>query len=322
MEVKTNGIYYKDCPVCSSVISFWKHKKNGSDSYKIDVCNSCGYGLINPRPTLDFLIDYYERSGHEPGKQGYTTTATLQSVSAIENKDPNSTVDAKRILKTIKSLECKQNNKQFLDVGCGYGFFSKEAIRNGFEVSAIELAEAEREITRQMTGIDPAASTFESYSAEGKSFSVILMSQILEHALDVNQWIEKANHLLEDNGLVVIAVPNFTSIFKMFLQEDEPFITPPTHLNFFSVSSLTRLLAKHNFQVEKVQYTSRLSSKALRRRVPAFGYPLMPFIKLSSTGLLKIVDAFKLGMIINIYGRKISDCKGGVYHLNKSLKDL
>ena len=74
------------------------------------------------------------------------------------------------------------------------------------------------------------------------------MSQILEHACDINLWMEKVHGLLKEEGLVAIAVPNFNSFLRFFLEEREPYITPPAHLNFFSPTSLGRLLEKHGFR--------------------------------------------------------------------------
>ena len=72
------------------------------------------------------------------------------------------------------------------------------------------------------------------------------MSHILEHAMDINLWIKKAHTLLNDQGIVAIALPNFGSIFRMIKQENEYHISPPEHLIFFSPYSLSKLLEKNN----------------------------------------------------------------------------
>jgi len=80
---------------------------------------------------------------------------------------------------------------RFLDVGCGYGFFSNEALDAGFDVVALELARNEREIAKKMTGLSPVSSSFEEFEYDRESLGVMFMSQILEHALDVNLWSKK-----------------------------------------------------------------------------------------------------------------------------------
>ncbi|MBK7314427.1 methyltransferase domain-containing protein [Candidatus Aalborgicola defluviihabitans] len=192
--------------------------------------------------------------------------------------------------------------KHFLDVGCGYGFFSKAAQSRGYQVTSIELAKTERAIATQMLGVQPIASSFEAFSGESGKFSVVLMSQILEHALDFNDWIVKAKGLLKENGHLVIALPNFGSIFRYLMQEREPYICPPAHINFFNTRSLSVLLQKHGFQVVERQWITRIPKSALRSRFgDLMGTSLVPFSKIAASA----IDSSHLGMMINIYAQKV-----------------
>ena len=295
---------YEACPVCSSAIQTWRVKSVGKKNYKLDLCNSCGYSFVNPRPSFGFLMNYYSLFGHSHD-DNQREIPTLQPVLAEEQSDPNATLDARRLIKTIKSLLKNDYSNKFLDVGCGYGFFAKEALDAGFEVIALELAEHEREIAKEMTGLNPAACSYEDFEYVPESFGVVFMSQILEHALDVNLWITKARDLLVDDGIIAIALPNYGSIFRMVMQENEPFIRPPAHLNFFNPNSLSRLLRNHGFRVEAIQWVSRIPKRTFKKHLPEFGKPLLPIIHAASSISLKIVDALHLGMMINVYGRKI-----------------
>jgi len=51
----------------------------------------------------------------------------------------------------------------------------------------------------------------------------------------------KAHTILERNGIVAIALPNLGSIFRIVMQEMEPYICPPAHLIFFNPYSLSKL---------------------------------------------------------------------------------
>lgn len=303
MHTETEDYLYDNCPVCSGSISTWRSLQADGKSYNMDLCSDCGFAFVNPRPTLGFLMDFYSTVGHG-GSHGSGKVPDLNSVIAGEKKDPVSTIDAKRIIKTISTLAAGSGNRKFLDVGCGYGIFSKQALDAGFDVSALDLADNEREIYRGMTGLTPVNSSFEDFECDPGSLSVILMSQILEHALDVNLWIEKAHGLLQDDGIIAIALPNYGSLFRLILQEKEPYICPPEHLNFFNPKSLSTLLEKHGFEVEKVQWISRLPKSTFDKRMPSVGKPLLPLVYMMSSLSLKTIDALHLGSIINIYARK------------------
>ena len=192
-----------------------------------------------------------------------------------------------------------------MDVGCGYGFFSREALSAGFDVIALELADNERKITKELTGLEATACSFEAFECTPESLGVIFMSQILEHALDVNQWIKRSRDLLVDDGILAIALPNFGSIFRIIMQENEPYICPPAHLNFFCQNSLRTLLELHGFEVEAVHWISRIPKRAFAKRLPRLGKPLAPLFNVASLASLKIIDALRLGMMINVYARKV-----------------
>lgn len=303
---------YDACPVCSGAIKPWRVKKAGSDQYALDLCASCGYCFVNPRPSLSFLTEFYCSSGRDRAEKA-ADVADAQSVVARERRYPNSTLDARRLIRTIKSLLQDGGSKRFLDVGCGYGFFSKEALDAGFEVAALELAPNERRITRELTGLDPAACSFEEFQCAPASLRAILMSQILEHALDVNLWLEKAREFLVDGGILAVALPNFGSVFRRLLQENDPYICPPAHLNFFSPASLTRLMEKHGFRVQAVQWVSRIPTGAVEKRLPRVGKPLLPGIAVLASMFARSMDVLHLGVMINVYGRKIAFRQGEWY---------
>ena len=297
MDAGTEQRHYETCPVCASGIKSWRVKKVGDSQYNIDLCSSCGFAFVNPRPSFAFLLDYYASFGHIHDTSSQAVP-TLQSVKLREQKDENSTIDAARIVTTIKDLLTDVNPEKLLDVGCGYGFFSKAALDSGFDVVALELAENEREIAKQMTGLTPHACSFEEFDMPAGTFSVVLMSQILEHALDMNHWMKKANNLLASGGVLAVALPNYSSIFRKVMQENEPYITPPEHLNYFSPRCLSQLFENHGFKVEAILWVSRVPKKAFEKRLPAVARPLLPVVALGASVALKAIDALKLGMII------------------------
>jgi 2-polyprenyl-3-methyl-5-hydroxy-6-metoxy-1,4-benzoquinol methylase len=279
-------------------------KKVESNSYEIVRCKKCGYGFVNPRPSQKFLIEFYSEVGIGSKTDN---EVTLDKVLIDEKDFPNSILDAERIINSVNNFLYKQkgSDKRFLDVGCGYGFFSKTALQNGFEVTAIEMASLERNIAAELTGLKIYSNSFEEFNHNNSSFEVILMSQILEHVLDVNQWMIKASSLLSSNGILVIALPNFGSLFRLILQENEPYIIPPSHLNYFSYKSLRLLLQKHGFEIIKVDYITRLPLSSVTKRLAHFGKYVPKIVNTMIPALLWSIDKIKMGSMLNIYARKL-----------------
>jgi 2-polyprenyl-3-methyl-5-hydroxy-6-metoxy-1,4-benzoquinol methylase len=290
------------CPICAGSSRHWATKRDGQDSYAIVLCSACGYAFVDPRPSMEFLAQYYGTFGHG----GMQDRVSLQSVVDAETRDPNSTLDARRMVATIAAMTHGRSSlsKRFLDVGAGYGFFSREAVAAKFEVVAINPAAAERHLARAVSGIEPLATSFEELTLAPASVSVVLMSQVLEHALDVNGWVAKAWGLLEREGVLAIALPNFGSLQRMILQHDEPYICPPAHLNYFSPGSLSALLVRTGFTVERIEHVSRLPRRTILNRVPKAAAALSTPLWFMTNQLLKAVDLARLGSIINVYARK------------------
>jgi 2-polyprenyl-3-methyl-5-hydroxy-6-metoxy-1,4-benzoquinol methylase len=304
MVCNQEELVYSFCPVCSSSIQLWKTKSVEGVDYKIDICKFCGYAFVNPRPSLSFLFDFYSPLSEGKDRVYNDEIQTLETVVQDEISYPNATVDAKQFIYTINDLMGNSEGKKFLDVGCGYGFFLAEAKVQGFEVFAIELAQEQRSITKEMTGVTPVAISFEEFVCQDSSLSVVLMSQILEHVQDINLWIEKAYKILNTDGILVIALPNFNRLSRLILKEKDAFIVPPEHLNFFSYKSLKILLEAHDFELERVEWVSRIPLSSIEKRIPKILMPIIPLLDIVVRGTQKVLDALKFGTMITVYARK------------------
>ena len=124
-----------NCVACgSNKIVFWGSKERNGITFCIDRCENCGTAFMNPRPSFECLMsEIYSTSGH-----GLEAPITLNAILESEREYPNATRDAKTLVGVaLNYLPTTHPPKNALDVGSGYGFFSKEALEAGFEVTAI-----------------------------------------------------------------------------------------------------------------------------------------------------------------------------------------
>jgi SAM-dependent methyltransferase len=215
-----------------------------------------------------------------------------------------SVIDAKRIVKNVSKFTNNVNGLNFLDVGCGHGLISREAMNSEFHVIALELSDIERDVAYSLTKTMPINSSFEDYICDADSFDVINLSQILEHVVDINLWTSKSYYCLKKGGVLAIALPNFNSFLRLILKEGDPYICPPVHLNFFSKKNLIKLLDIHGFDVEYSEFISRIPDEALLKRIPNFLLFTLPIVKILVSAIFKIFDILHIGIMINIYARK------------------
>lgn len=285
------------CPVCGSRTVLWRVV----DGYRLERCPTCSFVFVNPRPSrAEIAAMYRDLGGH------CSDSATAEDVLASERVAPNSTVDAQRIVQKLVAVTRPAG--RLLDVGSGYGLFSAAALDAGFEVDALEIAPLERTLGREISGIEALPDAFEDYDALPATYDAILMSQVLEHAVDIGEWAFKAAYFLRPGGVLCVAVPNFGGLLRRLLQQRDPYVTPPVHLNYFSSGNLRRLLGDRGLTTIHAETVSRVRADALVGRLPRAVAPLhrlaTPAVRVLQRPLLAPVDHSGLGMFLNVYARK------------------
>lgn len=150
----------------------------------------------------------------------------------------------------IKKFKPKQDN--FLDIGCGNGFFLETAQNFGFkEVVGVEpsshaLAQAKPQI---LPNIKEGVFTADLFA--GKQFDVITALQTFEHILSPNQFLADIKQVLRPGGLVLIISHNVSSVASRFFKERCPIIDIG-HVYLYDKETIRRIFEKHNFKVLKV----------------------------------------------------------------------
>ncbi len=259
------------CPACGdSVIQPWLRKEIAGVTFHLDKCWACGTGFVNPPPSPAYLKSLYGCTGH-----GSKSLTSFDAVMAAEIEFPNSTVDAKRMVKYARKLlgPEKAGARIALDIGSGYGFFSQAALNQGFKVIAVNPASSENRIFQQLNGFEPIPQFFEEVDFGAEKFDLVILSQILEHLLDPLQVLVKIRNLLKPEGVIAIAVPNVDAILIKILKSKSSFLGLPEHIIHFSRKGLGAILQRAGFEVKHHLYYSRIPYYALSNRLNLQGRP-------------------------------------------------
>ncbi|HZL26526.1 MAG TPA: class I SAM-dependent methyltransferase [Acidobacteriaceae bacterium] len=294
------------CLACgSSRLAKWFTKRSPIDnrSYPLIQCKTCKSAFVMPRPAAEYLEAYYSGSTSSLSRDmvSHTEREQYEKVLQDEREFPNSVLDAARIADESRAVA---PGTQFLDVGAGYGFFSRAALDRGFDVTAIEPTKDCRDIFRIMNGYDPLPGMLSAEFARANAgrFHVVLMSQVLEHVVDLGATVRQMSELLASNGIAVIAVPHIRSWLARVQGKRDMFITPPEHLNFFSAAGLSALFQQHGFHCCKIHTVSRLNVSRVSKKI---GVPVAGgLIAKSLHSGLRMSDRFDSGMFLNAYFRK------------------
>jgi SAM-dependent methyltransferase len=158
-------------------------------------------------------------------------------------------------------LKYDKKRTNVLDIGSAMGTFLyaakpfyKKAI--GLDVSAQMAQYVEKNV-----GVTVYLQQFNEFFYEEK-FSLIHMSHVIEHIPNPVEWVQKAASMLEEDGVLVINVPNKFSLsfrlqhfyYKLGLKKQfsSTWTDPsrvPDHLYEPNVKSMLRLLEANHFEV-------------------------------------------------------------------------
>ena len=233
-------------------------KPNNSQDYKISWCHKCDYGMTENRPSKEeiegfyTLDDYYTHNAKntESDRHNRSFLDRLRihlsyRLDAGEDLNPNEV-----------SLLLNANQPKICEIGCGNGNNLTKFLGSGYAVFGVEPDPAAREIARKITP-NIFAGTAEELpkTIADRQYDIVLMSHVLEHCLDINSVISNVKGILKDGGVYIVEIPNCNSLGFRTYKGEWPWSDIPRHLNFFTRSSLDKILKKHGFKVKFVKYS-------------------------------------------------------------------
>jgi 2-polyprenyl-3-methyl-5-hydroxy-6-metoxy-1,4-benzoquinol methylase len=210
---------------------------------------------VEPKPTPEMLSELYRDIYFQQ-----SISATFQQEYSLEDLDLIRR-DNDLALTIIESIRHGQEKKgTLLDVGCGEGFFLSSARARGFRVYGLDYSSYGIErYNPWMLDCFRQGDIFRSLadlSHEGKRFSVVNLSGILEHVIDPRALLDGLRGVLEKNGTIRVLVPNDDSKIQYLAERlgkaSKFWVCPPQHLNYFNTVTLRSFLETRGFRVRRV----------------------------------------------------------------------
>ncbi|MEL7124507.1 MAG: class I SAM-dependent methyltransferase [Bacteroidota bacterium] len=197
----------------------------------------------------------------------------------------------------------RSKQKRLLDFGAGTGDFVKFAQQSGFDSIALEPNALASEKARQK-----GLTVFNSLEQiKDRSFNVITLWHVLEHLPNLISDIESLLSLLEDDGLLVIAVPNYKSWDAQHYKNHWAGYDVPRHLWHFSRTSIQTIFEKQHCQV----------IKEIPMRYDAFYVSLLS--EKYRGNFLRMPAAFLKGFYSNVHAMFTGEYSSIIYLIQKKL---
>jgi len=249
------------CPICNSSQAklFLACKDNtvSRETFKIVECIGCGFRYTNPRPEEDKLGAYYQSEDYV--SHSNTNKGLINSAYQMVRKYT--------LLKKLQLVSKFYKTGKMLDIGCGTGEFLNTFKDAKWETLGVEPNADVRKMAKEKYGLDVREES-ELKNLPGAGFDVITMWHVLEHVPRLNDRIEDLKRLIKPNGLIVIAVPNCTSLDAKIYKENWAAYDVPRHLYHFSPKDIETVFKNHDLKVFNVLpmifdsfYVSMLSEK-------------------------------------------------------------
>lgn len=157
-----------------------------------------------------------------------------------------------------------------LDMGCGPGHLLILLEKEGFIAEGQDISPKLAKLLSSRLTIHCAEP--ESLIKKKKKYDLVTLNQVLEHIEDPRTALNQIHSLLNDEGVLIIAVPYLWGLVPSVLRSYWYGLGYGQHLNFFSKKSLALLLEKAGFTILE---TKIVSNDYVHPRFPRWTEPII-----------------------------------------------
>lgn len=151
-------------------------------------------------------------------------------------------------IEQVKQLASITSANYLLDIGCGVGHYLELAQEHFKEVYGVEPSKVAVEIAREK-GFTVINDYFHTEIAFDLLFDAITIIEVLEHLEKPVELFKQAAKLLNDNGVLLVEVPNGQRIYEKKLYNN----LCTDHIQYFSILSLSIMAHQAGLTVIRVQ---------------------------------------------------------------------
>jgi len=190
-----------------------------------------------------------------------------------------------------------QPSGNLLEIGCAYGFFLAVA-QLDYRAYGFDIAEGPVTYARGELGVDARCEDFLDVPLEPDSVDVVAMWDTIEHLPRPDLTIGKVGRVLKPGGFLFLTTGDIGSLIARVKREKWRLFHPPTHLHYFSRSTIARLLETAGLRVVKTRYVG------VRRSVRQVAYSLLVLGKEHSSWLYDSIADSAIGdfsFVLNTY---------------------
>jgi 2-polyprenyl-3-methyl-5-hydroxy-6-metoxy-1,4-benzoquinol methylase len=245
------------CPICNSTNLEQLYHQDFNNigisimkSYDVVRCEHCNFIFADNLPSQGEFNFYYEKM------------SKWEQVN-LDNESENNLKYKKHFEDMLYFILPYSKNRdiKILDIGCSTGGFLNEFKNQGYKnLLGLDPSENCIKITKQLYDINGVANNIFLFNTR-EYYDLITCSAVLEHIVDVNEFIKKCSSLLAEDGILFIEVPNANKFKDYVYTPFQQFSIE--HIQYFTINSLQNLLSKNNFKIIEYKETEHVLNNTI-----------------------------------------------------------
>lgn len=208
------------------------------EDFRIVECSDCKFRFTQNPPDESVIGPYYETSKYISHSADSTTLINRVYYAVRDNM----------LAQKYKLIRQYTDGKNFIDIGCGLGYFLNYIKQKNNTVFGIEKSESTAAIVRDKFNITVESPEFFLENKIEKKYDVVSMWHVLEHLYNPKNYISSIQKIIHDQSIIIIALPNHQSWDGRHYKEYWAGYDVPRHLWHFDASSINTLMSDLGFR--------------------------------------------------------------------------
>lgn len=178
-------------------------------------------------------------------------------------------------------LKIVGKNNIVLEIGSSTGYMTRAFLDNDCIVDVVEPDQkAVVKLPKEIRHVLNLSIEDNKVYSNLANYDFIIMADVLEHLVDPEQVLKKLHKIASLNTKLIISLPNIASwtmrkqlFFKGDFEYEESGLLDKTHLHFYTIKTLPKILSDNGWQIRRMIGTiTRFPLEGLTGRIPML-YP-------------------------------------------------
>lgn len=158
----------------------------------------------------------------------------------------------RRLDEVVADLEGFRRTGRWLDIGCGAGSLMRAAARADWHVEGTEVASQPVTMLSE-EGFDVRLGEVTALPLDLDAYDVVTLIEVIEHVPDPLAILRRVLELLRPGGVLYLTTPHAGGVSGRMLGLGWSTVSPPEHLQLFSIRGLGDSLKEAGFRASVVR---------------------------------------------------------------------